>query len=89
MAYDASPAEDLKAKALDVHERLCRQYGCPIAYFHDHDPLSELVSALLSHRTRNRDSHRAFEALKHDFASWEEVRDAPSSEIQALNPMVT
>ena len=70
MAYDASPAEDLKAKALDVHERLCREYDCPIAYFHDHDPLSELVSALLSHRTRNRDSHRAFEALKHAFASW-------------------
>ncbi len=89
MAYDASPSVDLKAKALEVHHRLCREYGCPIAYFHDHDPLSELVSALLSHRTRNRDSRRAFEALKNAFPSWEGVRDAPTAEIQALIPMVT
>lgn len=89
MAYDASPSEDLKAKALEIHERLCREYGCPIAYFHDHDPLSELVSALLSHRTRNRDSHRAFEALRCAFSSWEAVRDAPTAEVQALIPMVT
>ena len=30
--------------------------------FHDLDPLSELVSSLLSHRTRNADSGRAFKA---------------------------
>lgn len=32
----------LSAKALNVHERLCQLYGCPVAYFHEHDPLSEL-----------------------------------------------
>jgi endonuclease-3 len=89
MAYDASPDLDPKAKALEAHERLCRAYGCPIAYFHDHDPLSELISALLSHRTRNRDSHRAFEALRRAFPTWEALRDAPTSEVQALIPMVT
>ena len=66
MAYDASPAEDLKAKALEVHDRLCREYGCPIEFFHDFDPLSELVSSLLSHRTRNADSGRAFIVLDED-----------------------
>lgn len=89
MARTYGPSDDLKAKALEVHRRLCRAYGCPIAYFHDHDPLSELVSALLSHRTRNRDSHAAFEALKRAFPSWEALRDAPVAEVQALIPMVT
>lgn len=85
----AHPDPTLKAKALEAHRRLCRAYRCPIAYFHDHDPLSELVSALLSHRTRNRDSHRAFEALREAFPTWEALRDAPVADVQALIPMVT
>jgi endonuclease-3 len=89
MAFDATPTSDPKAKALDAHRRLCREYRCPIAYFHDHDPLSELVSALLSHRTRNRDSHRAFQALRAAYPTWEAMRDAPTAEVEALIPMVT
>ena len=45
-----------------MHELLCGEYRCPIDYFHSLDPLSELVSSLLSHRTRNADSGRAFKA---------------------------
>jgi len=56
--------EDLKAKALEIHHRLCGVFGCPITYFHALDPVSELVSSLLSHRTRNTDSGRAFKALR-------------------------
>jgi endonuclease-3 len=89
MARSTQDTEQLKQKALEIHHRLCREYGCPIAYFHDHDPLSELVSALLSHRTRNRDSHNAFEALKRAYPTWEALRDAPTAEVQALIPMVT
>ena len=89
MAFDDTPSPDLRAKALEMHRRLCREYGCPIAYFHDHDPLSELVSSLLSHRTRNRDSHAACEALKARYPTWEALRDAPVAEVQALIPMVT
>jgi endonuclease III len=73
---------DLRSKALEVHGRLCRQYGCPIPYFHSLDPLSELVSSLLSHRTKNRDSGRAFRALREKFPSWEAVMDAPVAEIE-------
>ena len=40
-----------QAKALLVHERLCAEYGAPFRFFSTKDPLSELVSALLSHRT--------------------------------------
>ena len=69
-------------KLLLVHEKLCAEYECPIAYFHALDPLSELVSSLLSHRTKNADSGRAFRTLGARFASWEAVRDAPVSEVQ-------
>jgi endonuclease-3 len=72
-----------QAKALVVHERLCAAYGCPIPYFHELDPLSELVSSLLSHRTKNRDSGRAFKQLRARFPTWEAVRDAPVAEVEA------
>ncbi len=69
-------------KVLQIHERLCREYSCPIPYFHELDPLSELVSSLLSHRTKNADSSRAFKNLRAQFPTWEEVRDAETSQIQ-------
>lgn len=74
---------EIQDKLLQVHDRLCQTYGCPIPYFHDLDPLSELVSALLSHRTRNADSNHAFKQLKQRFASWEAVRDAPVEAIES------
>ncbi len=72
---------------LEVHQRLSEVYGSQIKYFHDLDPLSELVSALLSHRTKNRDSGLAFSNLRNIFGSWENVRDAPTDEVQtAIKP---
>jgi endonuclease III len=84
-----APAEDLKAKALDVHHRLCGVFGCPIPYFHALDPVSELVSSLLSHRTRNADSGRAFKALRARYPTWEALCEAPTSEVQATIAGVT
>jgi endonuclease-3 len=73
--------------ALLVHDRLCAAYGCPIPYFHDLDPLSELVSSMLSHRTTNRSSGQAFRELRRRFPTWEAVRDAPTAEVQdAISP---
>jgi endonuclease-3 len=90
---EASGAEandaELRVKAWTVHQILCREYGCPIRYFHDMDPLSELVSSLLSHRTRNADSGRAFKALRARFATWEAVRDAPVAEVEETIAPVT
>lgn len=71
-----------QAKALEVHQRLCREYGCPISYFHTLAPLDELISALLSHRTRNRDSAIAFRTLRAQFGDWAAVRDAPVDEVE-------
>ncbi len=79
----AGAALGLRAKALVAHERLCAEYGCPIRFFHDHDPLSELVSSMLSHRTKNRDLGLAFRRLRERFPTWEAVRDAPTAEVEA------
>jgi endonuclease-3 len=79
-----------RALALEAHRRLCAEYRCPIAYFHDLPPLDELVSSLLSHRTRNADSARAFRALRDAFpGGWEAVRDAPVEAVQAAIAGVT
>lgn len=72
---------------LEVHHRLTDVYGSGIKYFHDLDPLSELVSALLSHRTMNRNSAQAYRNLREIFDTWEAVRDAPTIEVeQAIKP---
>ncbi|RAI55415.1 Fe-S cluster assembly protein HesB [Roseicella frigidaeris] len=83
----ADPAR--RALALTVHRRLCEEYGCPIAYFQSLSPLDELVSSLLSHRTRNRDSHRAYESLRAGFADWAAVRDAPVEAVERAIAGVT
>lgn len=78
----ASNLPVLQQRVLVIHQQLCAVYGCPIAYFHSLDPLSELVSSLLSHRTRNVDSGRAFKALRSRFADWAAVRDAPVEDVE-------
>lgn len=83
MQADLSTDPALRAKVVLIHERLCAVYGCPIPYFHDLDPLSELVSALLSHRTKNADSHRAFQQLIRQFPTWRAVCDAPTAAVEA------
>lgn len=76
-------SEDVRTLAMLVHERLCAAYGCPIPFFHELDPLSELVSSLLSHSTRNADSGRAYKQLRARFPTWESVRDATTAEVEA------
>ena len=81
-ATGSATSDTLRAKALEIHRRLCRVYGCPIAYFHNLDPLSELVSSLLSHRTRNADSGRAFKELRTRFPNWAAVAAAPEPAVR-------
>ncbi|WP_084697778.1 endonuclease III domain-containing protein [Muricoccus aerilatus] len=82
-----APITAPRERLLEAHRRLCEHFNCPIGYFHAHGPMEELVSSLLSHRTRNADSARAFRNLKERFPDWEAVRDAPVAEVQdALSP---
>jgi endonuclease-3 len=85
----AEPDPDLARKALTVHDRLAALYGAPFPYFQDLDPLSELVSTLLNHRTRNRAAKAAFLRLRERLPSWEAVRDAPLPEIEKAIAGVT
>jgi endonuclease III len=86
---DFTSASQLQQRVIEVHERLCSVYGCPFPYFSDLDPLSELVAALLSHRTKNADSHRAFKRLTQAFPTWEAARDAPTHEVQQAIALCT
>ncbi len=80
-------ADNKKDFVLEIHHRLSAVYGTQIKYFHDLNPLSELVSALLSHRTKNSNSAKAFANLLEIFGSWENVRDAPTDAVQvAIRP---
>lgn len=69
-------------RLLEIHERLCGHFGCPVAFFHALDPVDELVSSLLSHRTKNKDSGAAFHALRERYPSWEAVIDAPTADVE-------
>ena len=81
------PADARADLALEVHRRLCDAYGCPVAYFHSLDPLGELVSSLLSHRTKNSDSGRAFRQLCNQFGvreskAWDGVADGDVAAVE-------
>ena len=80
----------MQDKLLEIHRRLCLIFGCPVAYFRALDPLSELVSSLLSHRTRNAASGAAFRALRARWGEdWAAVRDADTAEVEAAIAGVT
>jgi endonuclease-3 len=85
----APDPQDLEAKALAIHERLCAVYGCPIPYFHSLDPLSELISSLLSHRTRNAESGHAFKALRARYPDWRALMNADALEVEETIQGVT
>lgn len=79
--------EDKAAFVLEIHHRLAEVYGSGIKYFHDLDPLSELVSSLLSHRTRNSNSGLAFRNLRELFPTWIDVMNAPVAAVEdAISP---
>ena len=79
--YPTSDKEALTQKALEVTRRLTEQYG--EAAFSKKDPMSMLVDIILSHRTRDEQTAAAYANLLKRFSSWEAVRDAPTSEVQA------
>jgi endonuclease-3 len=79
---DPSP----KAKTRTVHQRLLEAYGQPEWRPHL-DPISEVVSTILSQNTSDVNRDRGFERLRARFATWEEVRDGPVVAIEdAIRP---
>jgi endonuclease-3 len=80
------PHIHLRSKALAVHQRLMEIYGRPQWRSHL-DPISQVVSTIISQNTSDVNRDRAFERLRARFASWEVVRDAPVEAIEeAIRP---
>jgi endonuclease-3 len=67
--------------ALEVHRRLIDAYGAPDWRSHM-DPISELVSTILSQNTNDINRDRAFKQLRERFPDWEAVRDTDVEEIK-------
>ena len=80
---------DLRERALTVDEILCRTYGAPFVPFSFRDPVSELVNALLSHRTKNPVTRAAFQSLIDALPTWEAVMDAPTDAVERAIAAVT
>jgi endonuclease-3 len=80
------PNQSLKAKTQAVHQQLLEVYGHP--QWRPHlDPISEVVSTILSQNTSDVNRDRAFDRLRVRFATWEEVRDGPVEAIEeAIRP---
>ena len=78
-----------RERALAVDELLCGEYGAPFAPFSQRDPLSELVNALLSHRTKNAVTRAAYARLREVFPDWEQVIQTPTGRIEQTIAAVT
>jgi endonuclease-3 len=78
--------QELQAKTDDVHRRLLDLYGEPTWRPHM-DPVSELVSTILSQNTNDVNRDVAFDRLQARLPTWEMVRDADVEEvIEAIRP---
>src|ERR1700761_8599410 len=75
-----------KRRIIALRERLREMYGVPVNHPKGR-PIAELVLTILSQHTNDRNSGRAFKALKESFPSWDEVRDAPVGAVEdAIRP---
>jgi len=78
--------EQLRAKTNTVYERLVKLYGeRPLVP--RRDPMHELISTILSHRTTQQNEDKAYKNMWQRFGSWEAIRDAPVEALtEALAP---
>lgn len=75
-----------QTKTEEVHRRLLGAYGEPLWRPHL-DPVSELVSTILSQNTNDVNRDVAFDRLRARLPAWEQVRDADEAVvIDAIRP---
>jgi endonuclease-3 len=72
--------EQRKAKYAPIFDLLEEIYG-HLEWRQSQSPMDELVSCILSQNTNDRNRDKAFDALKAQYASWQDVVDAPEDEI--------
>jgi endonuclease-3 len=80
--------ERLRIKAQEVTRRVVQTYG-ELPLVPRREPMHELISTMLSHRTTEHNEALAFQRMWDRFGSWEAIRVAPLEElieaIQAAN----
>ena len=75
-----------RARAAQIHQRLVEVYGLP-TWRPWLDPISEVVSTILSQNTNDGNRDLAFNRLRAALPTWEAVRDAPVEIIEdAIRP---
>ncbi len=75
-------AHSLEAKAWEMYERLLALHGHQ-PNIPRREPMHELISTILSHRTTGHNEDLAYERMLQRFGSWEAIRDAPVDELAA------
>jgi endonuclease-3 len=74
------PPEERRAQAWAVYQRLLSAYGeRPLQP--RREPMHELISTMLSHRTTHRNEELAYQRMWRRFGAWEGIRDAPVAEL--------
>jgi len=78
--------ENLPTKAQQVYDLLLERYGHnPLVP--RREPMHELISTILSHRTTGANESLAYRQMRARFGDWEAIRDAPVAELaQAIAP---
>jgi endonuclease III len=70
-----------RRRVLAIRDRLREMYGRPRNEPHG-DPVHELILTVLSQNTSDTNRDVAYAGLRARFGSWEEVRDAPTGELE-------
>lgn len=77
---------EIQAKALEAYKRLVEMQGYR-KLIARREPMHELISTMLSHRTTGQNEALAYSRMWERFGSWEAIRDAPLPElIEAIAP---
>ena len=75
-----------RERVLRVRERLREVYGVPLMRPHG-NPIAELILTVLSQSTNDRNRDVAYLRLRERMSTWEQVRDAPLSDVEeAIRP---
>lgn len=74
------PRPGTRAHVLAVVDALAGEYG-PLPFKRRHDPVSELITTVLSHSTTDANQFRAFDNLRERYPTWDEVRAAPVEDV--------
>ncbi len=72
---------ELETQAIEMQRRLTELYGHK-PNVPRREPMHELISTILSHRTTGRNEEEAYRRMRERFPTWEAVRDAPEKQLE-------